>query len=157
MRQYMLAHTTWLIAKTNPLKYVFEKLALTGRIAHWQMAFALAEQLAHYPLSDYQSLLHAFLDEHIMLVEETRSEAESVGWKLWFDRASNLLGNGIGAVLASLEGQCFLFSARLGFDCTNMAEYEACAMGIMMAIKHQVKELKVFDDSTLVIYQLHEE
>ncbi|RDY11609.1 hypothetical protein CR513_03711, partial [Mucuna pruriens] len=32
-----------------------------------------------------------------------------------------------------------------------MAEYEACAMG------HQVKALRVFDDSTLVIYQLHGE
>ncbi|RDY07965.1 Retrovirus-related Pol polyprotein from transposon 17.6, partial [Mucuna pruriens] len=33
LTQYMLAHTTWLIAKMDPLKYIFEKLALTGRIA----------------------------------------------------------------------------------------------------------------------------
>ncbi|RDX90440.1 Retrovirus-related Pol polyprotein from transposon 17.6, partial [Mucuna pruriens] len=33
LRQYMLAHTTWLIGKTDPLKYIFEKPALTGRIA----------------------------------------------------------------------------------------------------------------------------
>ncbi|RDX83081.1 Gypsy retrotransposon integrase-like protein 1, partial [Mucuna pruriens] len=38
-----------------------------------------------------------------------------------------------------------------------MVEYEACAMGITMAIEHQVKKLKVFGDSTLVIYQLHRE
>ncbi|RDX70653.1 hypothetical protein CR513_50077, partial [Mucuna pruriens] len=45
--------------------------------------------------------------------------------------------------------------ARLGFDCTNnMAKYGACAMGITMALEHQVKELKVFADPTLVIYQL---
>ncbi|RDX71855.1 hypothetical protein CR513_48735, partial [Mucuna pruriens] len=119
---------------------------------------ALVEQLAHHPVSDYQSLLHEFPNEHIMTVEETEFESEPTGWKLWFDGASNLLGNGIGAMLASLEGQCFPFSARLGFDCTNnMAEYEACAMGITIALEHQVKELKVFRDLALVIYQLRVE
>ncbi|RDX84143.1 Retrovirus-related Pol polyprotein from transposon 17.6, partial [Mucuna pruriens] len=38
LRQYMLAHTTWLIVKTDPIKYIFEKPTLTGRIARWQMA-----------------------------------------------------------------------------------------------------------------------
>ncbi|RDY00937.1 hypothetical protein CR513_15783, partial [Mucuna pruriens] len=33
LRQYMLAHTTLLIAKMDPLKYIFEKPALTRRIA----------------------------------------------------------------------------------------------------------------------------
>ncbi|RDX85922.1 rnhA, partial [Mucuna pruriens] len=46
----------------------------------------------------------------------------------------------------------------LGFDYTNnMAKYEACALGIMMALDHQVKRLKVCGDSALVIYQLHGE
>ncbi|RDX85759.1 hypothetical protein CR513_32998, partial [Mucuna pruriens] len=142
LRQYMLAHTTWLIAKTDPFKYIFKKPALTGRIACWQMALSeydivyksqkaikgstLAEQLAHYPLGEYHLLLHEFLDEHIMSVDEIGLTAESDKWKLWFDGASNLLGNGIGAILASLEGQYFPFSARLGFDCTNnMSEYIA--------------------------------
>ncbi|RDY01470.1 hypothetical protein CR513_15191, partial [Mucuna pruriens] len=35
-----------------------------------------------------------------------------------------------------------------------MEEYEACNMGIMMALDHQVKKIKVCGDSTLVIYQL---
>ncbi|RDX79147.1 hypothetical protein CR513_40460, partial [Mucuna pruriens] len=35
-----------------------------------------------------------------------------------------------------------------------MVEYEACAMGITMAIEHQDKTLRVFSDSALVIYQL---
>ncbi|RDY04173.1 hypothetical protein CR513_12153, partial [Mucuna pruriens] len=38
-----------------------------------------------------------------------------------------------------------------------MVEYEACAMGIPMAIEHQISKLKVFGDSTLVIYQLYGE
>ncbi|RDX73679.1 Gypsy retrotransposon integrase-like protein 1, partial [Mucuna pruriens] len=38
-----------------------------------------------------------------------------------------------------------------------MAEYEVYAMGITMAIEHQVKKLKVFNNSALVIYKLHGE
>ena len=37
LRQYMLSHTTRLISKMNPVKYIFEKPALTGRIARWQV------------------------------------------------------------------------------------------------------------------------
>ena len=37
LRQYMLSHTTWLISKMDPIKYIFEKPALIGRIARWQM------------------------------------------------------------------------------------------------------------------------
>ena len=37
LREYMLSHTTWLISKMDPIKYIFEKPALTGRIARWQM------------------------------------------------------------------------------------------------------------------------
>ena len=33
LRQYMLTHTTLLISKMDPVKYIFEKPALTGRIA----------------------------------------------------------------------------------------------------------------------------
>ncbi|RDY12184.1 Retrovirus-related Pol polyprotein from transposon 17.6, partial [Mucuna pruriens] len=155
LRQYMLANTTCLISKTNPIKYIFEKSALIGRIARWQMALSkydivytsqkaikesvLVEHLAYHPVSDYQPLLHEFPDEHIMTIAGIEPELDK--WTLWFDGASNLLENRIGVVL--------------GFDCiNNMAEYEACAMGITMALEHQVKKLKVFGDSALVIYQL---
>ncbi|RDX72857.1 hypothetical protein CR513_47601, partial [Mucuna pruriens] len=115
----------------------------------------LAEQLAYHPLDEYHRLSHEFSDEHIMATKKDEQEADLDEWKLWFDEASNLLGNGIGVVLASPKGQYFPSSARLGFDCTNnMVEYEACAMGITMAIEHQVSRLKVFGDSTSVIYQL---
>ena len=34
-RQYMLYHTTWLIARLDPIKYIFERPSLFGRIAKW--------------------------------------------------------------------------------------------------------------------------
>ena len=77
---------------------------------------------------------------------------------MYFDGASNALGHGIGAVLISSEGKYYPFMVRLSFDCTNnMAEYEACVLGLHMAIKRRIKVLKVYEDSALVIYQLQEE
>jgi len=35
LRQYVLSHTTWLVSKMDLIKYIFEKPALTGRIAQW--------------------------------------------------------------------------------------------------------------------------
>jgi len=40
LRQYMLSYTTWLVSKMDPVKYIFEKSALTGRIARWQVLFS---------------------------------------------------------------------------------------------------------------------
>ena len=37
LRQYMLNNTTWLFSKMDPIKYIFEKPALTGRIFRWKM------------------------------------------------------------------------------------------------------------------------
>ncbi|RDY06263.1 Pol polyprotein, partial [Mucuna pruriens] len=173
LRPYMIAHTTWLVAKNDPVKYIFEKPALTGRIARWQMALseydilyvnqtavkgsALADQLAYHPSPDPQPLGYEFPDEHIMVTASDKTQHVDK-WTMWFDGAFNVVGNRVGVVLISPGDQCFPFAAKLGFDCTNnMAEYEACTMGLLMALKFQVKRLKVFGDSTLVIYQLHGE
>ena len=37
LRQYMLTYNTPLISKMDPIKYIFEKHALSGRIARWKM------------------------------------------------------------------------------------------------------------------------
>lgn len=82
----MITHTTLLISKMDPFKYVFEKPALTGRVARWQMALTkydihnvtkktikgsvLSDYLAHQPLEDYQSMGFEFPDVDIMLIRD---------------------------------------------------------------------------------------
>ena len=82
------------------------------------------------------------------------------GWRTWrripmdygFWRS---FGNGIGDVIISPEGSHTPFTARLCFNCTNnMAEYEACIMGLKAAIILRIKFLNVFGDSALVISQI---
>ena len=72
-----------------------------------------------------------------------------------FDGASKALGKGIGVVIISLEGCHTSFTSRLCFDFTNnMAEYEACILGLKASIDLRIKFLSVFGDSDLVINQI---
>ena len=69
--------------------------------------------------------------------------------------ASNALGNGISVVVISPQGCHTLFTSRLYFDRTNnMAEYEACIMGIKAAINLRIKFNNVYVDSALVTNQI---
>ena len=97
-----------------------------------------------------------FPDEDLIAIFQIESAKED-SWKLYFDRAFNALGHGIGAILISPKGKYCLFTTRLDFDCiNNVAEYESCIMGLQATLDKKVKNLKVYGDSALVIYQLRE-
>ncbi|CAL0323819.1 unnamed protein product [Lupinus luteus] len=169
LRQYMLSHTTWLVSKMDPIKYIFEKPILTGRIARWQVMLSeydilyvtqkavkgsvIADYLANQPIDKLEHIEYEFPDEDIMVLsDESKGENK---WTLVFDGASNVFGHGVGAVLVSPAGKFLPFTARLCFDCTNnVAEYEACILGLKAAIDAKVKVLEAFGDSALVIHQI---
>ncbi|KAK8695024.1 hypothetical protein V6N13_072566 [Hibiscus sabdariffa] len=175
LRQYMLYHTTWLISKLDPLKFLMEAPALTGRTTRWQMLLsefdivyvsqkavkgsAIADFLASRTSVGYEPLNFDFPDEDLMCIMEGKEESLGPSsWRLYFDGASNALGRGIGAVLISLENVHLPFTSRLEFVSTkNMAEYEACVLGLRAATERNIKELQVFGDSSIVIYQLRGE
>ncbi|KAK5794557.1 hypothetical protein PVK06_035794 [Gossypium arboreum] len=115
---------------------------------------AIVEFLANRALEDYEPLNFDFLNKELMYV----TTIEERLWKMNFDGASNAVGNGIGAVLVSPNGDHYPFTCKLDFDCTNnMAEYEACIMGIQAARERKIRTLEVYGDSALVIYQLRGE
>lgn len=108
-----------------------------------------ANHIAHQPLEEYQSIPFDFPDEDVMLIPSPDEEPEPrAQWKLAFDGASNAKGNRIGAILITPNNGYIPFAARLYFDCTkNMAEYEACIMGLKAAINQKIKTLEVYRDS----------
>ena len=107
----------------DPIKYIFEKPALSGRIARWQMILTeydiqyttqkaikgsvLADHLAHQAVEDYQSMKFDFPDEDIMTLDNVvdfrpyDGPKQGSRWTLYFDGASNALDNGIGVVFIS--------------------------------------------------------
>ncbi|XP_070010252.1 uncharacterized protein [Nicotiana sylvestris] len=116
-------------------------------------AQALADHLAENPIdNEYQPLRTYFPGEEVNSVEAISEDTHA--WKIFFDGAVNAKGVGIGAILISPKGQHYPATARLRFFCTNnTAEYEACIMGINMAIDQNVEELLIMGDSDLIIRQ----
>ncbi|XP_070008487.1 uncharacterized protein [Nicotiana sylvestris] len=114
----------------------------------------LEDHFAENPVDDeYRPLTTYFPDEEVNSIEEVVSDDHPV-WKMYFDGAVNIKGVGIGAILISPIGHHYPAIARLRFFCTNnTAEYEACIMGLKMAIDLDVHELLVMGDSDLIIRQ----
>ncbi|XP_070057460.1 uncharacterized protein [Nicotiana tomentosiformis] len=108
---------------------------------------ALANHLAKNPVDgDYEPLTMYFPDEEVLFAGEDIAESY-LGWRRFFDGATNLNGDGIVAVLILESGQHYPASAKIRFPCTNnMAKYEACILGIRMAVNINVKELFVHQE-----------
>ena len=83
---------------------------------------------------------------------EEKDPEEQEEWQLYFDGAVNKKGRGIGAVLTTPQGQMIPFARKLTFTCTNNeAEYEACILGLKVALEHKAQKLHVHGDAMLVI------
>jgi len=66
-------------------------------------------------------------------------------WSLIFDGAVNVYGSGIGVVIITPRGTHIPLTSRLLFECTNnVAEYEACIMGIEEAVDLRIKNLDIW-------------
>ncbi|XP_077249178.1 uncharacterized protein LOC143888624 [Tasmannia lanceolata] len=150
----------------DSMKYQFEKPTLIGRTTLWLLMLTefdityvtqksvkgriIAEQLVDAPTEDIK-LSHEFLDEGIMTIRVAPSDTT---WTMYFDRASNLRGKGIGIVLVSPRDEHIPISIKLEFDCTNnMAEYEACIASLEAALSLDVQDLDVYGDSLLILCQ----
>ncbi|XP_050889975.1 uncharacterized protein LOC127095309 [Lathyrus oleraceus] len=88
----------------------------------------LTDHLAHQPIDDYESINFEFPDEDVMYLKAKD--------------CNELLPN---------EGP----KPALTLKCTNnMAEYEACIMGLEEAIDLRIKNLDVYGDLALVVNQI---
>ncbi|XP_077228548.1 uncharacterized protein LOC143861512 [Tasmannia lanceolata] len=167
LRHYLLSHRVLLLSRMEPLKYLFEKPALTGRTTRWLLLLskfdityvtqksvkgrAVAEQLVEIPIKETGILRTDFPEEQIMTMEEGSYESR---WTLYFDGASNQKGQGVGALLISPRNEHIPLAVKLQFECTNnMAKYEACIVGLKAALALGIDELDAYGDSMLIICQ----
>ncbi|XP_077223363.1 uncharacterized protein LOC143856966 [Tasmannia lanceolata] len=113
LRHYLLSNRVLLLSRMDPLKYLFEKPALTGRTARWLLLLSefditcvtqksikgrvIAEQLADSPAENNEFLKAEFPDEDIMTVED---EVPDTKWLMHFDGAVNNRGQGLEAAMA---------------------------------------------------------
>ena len=63
-------------------------------------------------------------------------------------------GYGVGIVLVSPNGDHTPLAVKLNFNSTNnIAEYEACILGMEAAIELKIQKLDMFGDSNLIVSQ----
>ena len=96
----MLYHTTWLITKLDPIKFIFKKPSLSEKIARWQVLLsefdilyvsqkaikksAIADFLVERANEEYEPMSFDFLDKNLMAVLQIEEEEspEEDGWKM---------------------------------------------------------------------------
>ncbi|XP_019435846.1 PREDICTED: uncharacterized protein LOC109342288 [Lupinus angustifolius] len=84
-----------------------------------------------------------------------RTEKEVRGFLGRLNYISRFSSQLTATLLISLENKFIPITARLCFDCTNnIAEYEACVLGLEAALESRIKSIEVFGDSALVIHQV---
>ncbi|XP_070008310.1 uncharacterized protein [Nicotiana sylvestris] len=145
------AETSW----TEDCQKAFDKIKEYLSTPQAVKGQELADHLAKNPVGGkYEPLKTYFPDEEVSFIGENITE-EYDGWRMFFDRAANFKGVGIGAVLVSETGQHYPVSAKLKFPCTNnMAEYESCILVLNIAIDMNIQELLVIGDSDLLVHKL---
>ena len=119
----MLYYTTGLISHMDPIKYIFEKPALKGKISRWQTLLsefdimfmirkvikgqAIADYLANQQLNDPKLSESLFPDEDVMALKLELESMEPWRWKLYFDGAANSTRNGVGGFPQGPTDPCF--------------------------------------------------
>lgn len=153
------------MVKFDPLKHLFSKTDLSGRLAKWVMMLTefdlrfvsqraikgqaltdhLVEALSRFSFPNPES----FPDDFILSIEKDET------WELDFDGSKCRTGSGAGVVLISPTKKSIPLSYRLNFLCTNnIAEYEALIAGIKAALALNIKHIHIYGDSQLIIRQV---
>nr|XP_023920445.1 uncharacterized protein LOC112031972 [Quercus suber] len=156
LRHIVLPFQIWVVARIEPLKYLFEKPALSGRLPRWLILLAEFDLKYVARKTIKGSIVSNFYAENPIRGEDGKEDFQDEGaWKMYFDGAVNQYGNRIGILLITLEGSHIPLAIKLNFVATNnMVEYKACIVEMEAFRELVVKEAKVFGDSTLVIAQV---
>jgi len=116
---------------------------------------AIVDYLVDQPLNDLEFSESLFPNEDVLAIEPRPSNVKPWRWKLYFNEAANRIGNGVGAILESPKGQQIPVSVKVNFDCTNnIIKYEACIVGLQVALEFGTYNLSIFGDSLLIISQI---
>ena len=143
LRHYMTEYSIHLVSRLDPLRYLFDRPALIGRLMKWLVLLTefdihyvtqksikgsiVADHLASLLVSDDRAIDDDFPDEEIAVVTSLP------GWRMYLNGAANHFGYGIGVLLISPHGDhiprsvCLAFSDRYSAT-NNIVEYEACIL-----------------------------
>ncbi|XP_059658508.1 uncharacterized protein LOC132304809 [Cornus florida] len=143
-----------IVVLTNyPIRGILSKPDLSGRITKWAIELSSFDITYEPKVSHKGQVVADFLLEYKDTLEEPAHPEPQ--WELRVDGSSNQVSAGVGVVMSTPKGTKLQQSICLKFPATNNeAEYEALLAGLRLASSLQVRCLKVFSDSQLVINQV---
>ncbi|XP_059669052.1 uncharacterized protein LOC132314174 [Cornus florida] len=152
-----IATSAALIRKEGKMQYPIFYTSKTMTDAETQ--YNKAEKIILALVYAKRKLRHYFESHSIVVltnypIRDTPEELEppEPQWDLRIDGSSNQTSAGVGVVMSTPEGTKLQQSICLKFPATNTeAEYEALLAGLQLASSFQVRCLKIFSDSQLVI------
>ena len=174
LRHYMLNHTTYVIAKVDPLKYMMNKTYQNTRTSKWIMYLTefdlqficqksikgqvIADHLVETPLQDDNLLIIELPDEHIFQLDNVDLPIElEEEWDMTihFDGSKCEKGGGASVIFVTPQGIPIPYSFKLDFPCkNNNVEYEALILAIKIALKLKLRKVKFIIDSLLIVNQI---
>ena len=122
----MTEYSVHLISRLDPLRYLFDRPTLTGRLMRWLVLLIefdiqyvsqksikesiVVDHLASLPISEGRPIDDDFPDEEFIAMTSLSC------WQMYFDGATNQSGFGIGVFLISPQGDHIPRSIRLMFS-----------------------------------------
>ncbi|RVW76492.1 Gypsy retrotransposon integrase-like protein 1 [Vitis vinifera] len=142
LRHYMTEYSVHLISRLDPLRYLFDRPALTGRLMRWLVLLTefdiqyvsqksikgsiVADHLASLPTSEDRPVDDDFPDEEFVAMTSLS------GWCMYFDGAANQSGYGMVFYWYPLRAIIFRETA----------------------LELDIRQMEVFGDSNLVLRQI---
>ena len=88
--------------------------------------------------------------------EDVAAVLSLLGWRMYFDGATNHSKYGIGVLLIFSHGDHIPRSIRLAFSdwhpaTNNIVKYEACILGLETILEFGIRQMEVFGGSNLVL------
>ena len=127
LRHIILPFHVWVIAQMDPLKYLFEKPALSGKLSRWLILLAKFNLKYVVRKTIKGSVVSGFCAENPIekkdgkedFPDEDILDIELGAWKMYFNGAVNQYGNGIGVLLISPDGSHMPLAVKLNFEATK--------------------------------------
>ncbi|RVW24845.1 Retrovirus-related Pol polyprotein from transposon 297 [Vitis vinifera] len=172
LRHYMTEYSVHLISRLDPLRYLFDRPALVGRLMRWLVLLTefdihyvtqksirgsiVADHLASLPVPDARAIDDDFPDEDVAAVTSLS------GWRMYFDGAANHSGYGIGVLLISLMvitfPDLFVWHSRIDIlPRTTSLSMRLVSWDWRRALELGIRQMELFGDSNLVLRQIQGE
>ena len=110
IRHIILPFHIWVVAKIDPLKYLFEKPTLSKRLSRWLILLVKFDLKYVTRKTIKGSIMSDFCAKNTVegengkedFLDKDNLDVELGAWKMYFNRAMNQYGNGIRVLLITL-------------------------------------------------------